>query len=128
MTDFSKAPTSFFVPTTDGDISKTFYAEVLGLELVEDTQFAVVFKLADSELRLSKVSDFKPFPWTVLDFQVDDISVAMKGLRDQGVKFQHYNEMGQDEDGVWVAPGGTTQIAWFKDPDGNVLSVSQRGK
>lgn len=128
MTDFSKAPTSFFVPTTDGDISKTFYAEILGLELIEDGQFAVVFKLADSELRLSKVPDFKPFPWTVLDFQVDDISLAMKGLTDHGVKFERFTGMDQDEDGVWVAPGGTAQIAWFKDPDGNVLSVSQRGK
>lgn len=128
MTDFSKAPTSFFVPTTDGDISTTFYAEILGLELIEDSPFAVVFKLSDSELRLSKVPDFKPFPWTVLDFQVDDISVAMKGLTDHGVKFERFDGMDQDEDGVWVAPGGTAQIAWFKDPDGNVLSVSQRGK
>lgn len=127
MTDFTKAPTSFFLATTDGDISKTYYAEVLGLELVEDSQFAVVFRLAGAELRLSKVPEFQPFPWTVLDFQVDDISVAMKRLRDKGVRFQRFEGMDFDEDDVWTVPGGKTQIAWFKDPDGNVLSVSQRG-
>lgn len=127
MTDFSKAPTSFFLATTDGDISKTFYAEVMGLELMEDSQFAVVFKLAGAELRISKVPAFTPFPWTVLDFQVDDLGLAMTRLREKGVSFEQFDGMDQDEDGVWSVPGGGAKIAWFKDPDGNVLSVSKRG-
>lgn len=127
MTDFSAAPTSFFLATADGDVSKTFYAEVLGLELIEDSQFAVVFKLAGAELRISKVPSLTPFPWTVLDWQVDDLAQAMRQLKDKGVTFERFDGMEQDEDGVWAVPGGGVRIAWFKDPDRNVLSVSQRG-
>ena len=127
MTDFSQAPTSFFLATMDGDVSKTFYAEVLGLELTEDSPFAVVFRLAGAELRISKVPAFTPFPWTVLDWQVSDIRQAMSTLKDKGVSFERFDGMEQDEEGVWAVPGGGARIAWFKDPDGNVLSVSQRG-
>ncbi len=127
MTDFSKAPTSFFLATADGDVAKAFYAEVMGLELTEDSPYAVVFKLADSELRISKVPSFTPFPWTVLDWQIGDIKEAMTSLKDKGVTFERFDGMDQDEDGVWAVPGGGPRIAWFKDPDGNVLSVSQRG-
>lgn len=126
MTDFSQAPTSFFLATTDGDVSKAFYAEVLGLELTEDSPYAMVFKLAGAELRLSKVPAFKPFPWTVLDWRVDDLKTAMRRLNDKGVSFERFDGMEHDEDGVWTEPDGGARIAWFKDPDGNVLSVSQR--
>lgn len=126
MTDFAKAPTSFFLATADGDAAKAFYAEVMGLELTDDSPFAVVFKLAGAELRLSKVPSFTPFPWTVLDFQVEDLRAAMDKLRGRGVTFERFDGMDQDADGVWTVPGGGARIAWFKDPDGNVLSVSQR--
>lgn len=127
MTDFSQAPTSFFLATADSEAAKRFYADVMGLEMTEDSEYAVVFKLADAELRISKVPSFTPFPWTVLDWQVGDIREAMAKLKEGGVSFERFDGVDHDDDGVWAVPGGGAKIAWFKDPDGNVLSVSQRG-
>lgn len=127
MSDLQRAPTSFFLATTDGDRAKAFYTAVIGLECTDDSPFAVVFRLADAELRVSKVPAFTPHPFTVLDWQVPDLEAAMAALADNGVTFKRFDGMDQDEAGVWMVPGGATRIAWFADPDGNVLSVSQRG-
>ena len=126
MESLKTCPVSVFLATADAEKSKTFYADVLDLSLVEDSPFALVFALKETELRISKVPSFKPFPWTVLDWQVADLAAAMKMLSGRGVTFERFDGMEQDDNGVWTTPDGAAQIAWFKDPDGNVLSVSRR--
>ena len=113
-----------FVAITDGARAKVFY-EKLGLTFVSEDPFAVVFDSNGNMIRLTKVNDFRPQPFTVLGWQVADIVAAVKRLQSAGVTFERYGEfMQQDELGIWTAPGGT-KVAWFKDPDGNTLSVSQ---
>jgi len=120
------ANTSTFLATTQPKASRVFYTDVIGLDFVEDNDFAVVFNMANSELRISKVQDFTPHPFTVLDWQVENIKTAVADLKSKGIAMTMYDFMEQDEDGIWTVPGNGTQIAWFKDPDDNVLSVSQR--
>ena len=120
------APTSIFLATTQPAAAQAFYTDVIGLEFVEDNEFAIVFNMAGSELRISKVPQFTPHPFTVLDWQVDNIKDTVVKLKSIGISFVIYDFMEQDEDGIWTVPGGGAQIAWFKDPDNNVLSVSQR--
>ena len=122
----SKASISVFLATTQAAASRAFYTDVLGLEFVSDDEFAIVFNLADAELHISKVQNYTPHPFTVLDWQVDDLKAAVADLKSKGVTFVVYDFMEQDEDGIWTVPGEATQIAWFKDPDDNVLSASQR--
>ncbi|HUN88788.1 MAG TPA: VOC family protein [Terriglobales bacterium] len=114
-----------FVAITDGERAKAFYAEKLGLSFVSDDPFAVVFVSSGNMIRLTKVKQFTPQPFTVLGWQVPDVVAAVKRLQASGVTFERYGDfMQQDELGIWTAPGGT-KVAWFKDPDGNTLSVSQ---
>jgi len=113
-----------FVAITDGARAKVFY-EKLGLTFVSEDPFAVVFDSNGNMIRLTKVNEFRPQPFTVLGWQVANIVAAVKRLQSAGVTFERYGEfMQQDELGIWTAPGGT-KVAWFKDPDGNTLSVSQ---
>ena len=91
-----------------------------------DDPYALVYQIAGMELRLSKVPNHTPLPFTVLDWQVTSISDAHATLSGQGVEFTIYDGMGQDENGIWTSPDGGARILWFKDPDGNVLSVSER--
>ncbi len=126
MSFLPSSPVSVFLATARAEEAKNFYADVLGLTLREDTPFAVVFDLHGAELRISKVPEFKPFPWTVLDWQVPDITDAMSDLAKKKVEFARFGGIEQDENGIWTTPDGAAKIAWFKDPDGNVLSVSER--
>lgn len=126
MADLSGSKVTFFLATADADRSKAFYTGQLGLQLLDDSPYGLVLALAGSELRISKVTAFTPFAWTVLDWQVADLGASMAALRGSGVDFVRFEGMDQDADGVWSVPGGGARIAWFKDPDGNVLSVSQR--
>jgi len=75
-------------------------------------------------LRVTKVEDLRPQPFTVFGFAVDDIAVEMDRLAAGGVEFNRYDGFGQDPAGVWTAPGGD-RVAWFADPDGNTLSLTQ---
>ena len=114
-----------FVPITDPARAKSFYAEKLGLTFVSEDPFAVVFDANGNMLRLTRVQDITPQAFTILGWQVSDIVATVKGLQAAGVTFERYGGfMHQDELGIWDAPGGT-RVAWFKDPDGNTLSVSQ---
>ncbi len=114
-----------FVAITDGVRAKVFYEEKLGLTFVSEDPFAVVFDSNGNMIRLTKTKESQPPPFTVLGWQVPDIAAAVKRLQAAGVVFERYGEsMQQDELGIWTAPGGT-KVAWFKDPDGNTLSVSQ---
>jgi catechol 2,3-dioxygenase-like lactoylglutathione lyase family enzyme len=113
-----------FVATTDPDRSSDFYVEVLGLTVRERTPYALVLDGGGTELRVTVVPERPPTPYTVLGWEVADIGAAVRDLVGKGVEFIRYDPMDQDELGVWTAPGGA-RMAWFTDPDGNVLSFSQ---
>ena len=120
------APATIFLAVTEVEPALAFYRDALGLEFVTDDPFALVFKGPGYELRLSKVPEFTPLPFTILDWQVDDIRASIKTLADKGVERATFTGIEVDADGVWTSPDGGAQIFWFKDPDANVLSISQR--
>jgi len=114
-----------FVATRDPDSAKVFYRDTLALRLVqEQLPFALVFDAHGTMLRVSIVRELHVAPYTVLGWEVTDIVATVKELVEAGVKFTRYPGMQQDELGIWTAPGGA-RVAWFQDPDGNVLSVTQ---
>ncbi len=113
-----------FVPARDMTRAGAFYGGVLGLRLVSQDSFAAVFDANGIMLRVSAVADLTPAPYTVLGWQVGDIAAAVEELTRSGVVFERYEGMSQDAQAIWVSPGGA-RIAWFKDPDGNTLSVTE---
>ena len=114
-----------FVATRDPARAKEFYRDTLGLRLISEDDFAIVFDANGVMLRVSTVREIAPAQYTVLGWEVSDIVAKVKELGKAGVKFERYSFPGQDEMGIWTAPGGVARVAWFKDPDGNVLSLSQ---
>lgn len=114
-----------FIPTLDRERAKKFYTNVLGLLLIRADEYALVFEAGPVILRVTPVKEFTPHPFTVLGWEVPDIVAMAKALRERGVKFEQYGFPTQDSDGIWTVPGGTTKVAWFKDPDGNLLSLTQ---
>ena len=117
------------IPTVKKDEAKEFYESVLGLKFRLDDGFALVFDTAGIMLRVTPVQEFKPHQFSVLGWEVDDILSAVSDLKQRGVGFEIYDFpwMQQDDLGIWTAPDGTS-VAWFKDPDGNLLSVTQHAK
>jgi len=113
-----------FTATRDLDRARAFYAVVLGLELVEQTPIACVLAANGTTVRVSLVDDLTPAPYTVLGWLVPDIRASVRDLTARGVTFERFDGMDQDHDGVWTAPSGD-RVAWFKDPDGNTLSVTE---
>ena len=114
-----------FVPISDAARAKSFYADKLGLKFVSEDSFAVVFDANGNMIRLTRMKEVQPQAFTILGWQVSDIVATVQRLQASGVTFERYGGfMQQDELGIWDAPGGT-RVAWFKDPDGNTLSVSQ---
>jgi catechol 2,3-dioxygenase-like lactoylglutathione lyase family enzyme len=113
-----------FVATLDAEASRTFYADVLGLRLVSDEPFALVFDVNGRMLRIAKTKVLSPASHTVLGWEVDDIESKVSELGARGVVFQHFDGMGQDPLGIWTSPSGA-RVAWFKDPDGNNLSLTE---
>jgi catechol 2,3-dioxygenase-like lactoylglutathione lyase family enzyme len=101
-----------------------FYRDVLGLVLESEDVFASVFHIGSVTLRVSTVSDFTPHEHTILGFRVADVTETVKLLARAGVSFQTYPHIRHDELGICTLPGGSARVAWFKDPDGNVLSVT----
>jgi catechol 2,3-dioxygenase-like lactoylglutathione lyase family enzyme len=113
-----------FVATADLERAHAFYGGVLELRRVEASPFANAYDAGGTQLRVTRVDDPPAAPFTVVGWSVADIEAAMAHLAGRGVEFERYDGMGQDEAGVWTAPSGT-RVAWFKDPDGNTLSLSQ---
>lgn len=113
-----------FVTTADGERARKFYEGVLGLAVVEDTPFALVMDANGTMLRIAKAQKVVVVPYTVLGWKVNDIARVARELAAKGVQFERYEGMQQDEAGVWASPSGA-RIAWFKDPDGNTLSLTQ---
>ncbi|HYP88866.1 MAG TPA: VOC family protein [Polyangiaceae bacterium] len=113
-----------FVATAQPQRAKRFYGDVLGLKLLADDPYAIVFDAAGTLLRVQKVDAVQPPGHTALGWQVTDIAQAVAALREKDVAFERYEFLEQDPQGVWTSPAGG-KIAWFKDPDGNVLSLTQ---
>ena len=113
-----------FVPTQDSAKARSFYEEKLGFQFISDDMFALVMRAGETMIRIAKVKDFTPPPFTVLGWQVSNIEEMVAWLQKRGVAFEKYPWVTDKELGIWRAPGGD-KVAWFKDPDGNVLSLSQ---
>lgn len=116
-----------FVPTTNPARSRRFFETTLGLQLVSEDSFALVFDANGTSIRVADVSSvtgFRPAPFTVLGWAVRDIQAVVTDLAAGGVKFQRFPGMEQDADGIWTSPS-QARIAWFTDPEGNVLSLTQ---
>ena len=118
------ATPAIVICTSDRDRATAFYRDTLGLVLTREDRFAAVFTTGGVTLRLSLVADFTPHEHSILGFVVQDVKATVKALREQGVTFNVYPGFSQDEFGILTLPGGAGQVAWFKDPDGNVLSVT----
>ena len=123
-----------FAAVRDRDAARKFYRDTLGLRLLGEDQYALIFDANGTTLRLTPVPTWTPPQFTVLGWEVEDIVAAVNDLRSAGVEFQRYPWMkDQDEMGIWTSPSGPdvaavhagARVAWFKDPDGNVLSVAQ---
>ena len=113
-----------FASTTDLARARTFYEATLGLPVVDENAFACVFDAHGTMLRITAVGEVAPPGYTVLGWRVSDISATVTGLESQGVVFTRYDGMNQDAQGVWTTPNGD-RVAWFTDPDGNVLSLTE---
>ena len=114
-----------FVTIVDVARAKEFYRDTLGLRLIsEEPPYALVFDANGIMLRLGMGKERPPVPGTVLGWQVPDASAAVRDLEQSGVRFERYNHLKQDEHGIWTTPTGA-KAAWFKDPDGNILSISE---
>jgi catechol 2,3-dioxygenase-like lactoylglutathione lyase family enzyme len=114
------------IVTTQPDQARDFYEGRLGLPLVEDEQFALVFDVNGIMLRVTKLETHSPAPFTVLGFDVADISSEITRLITKGIIFEQFEGLEQDERGICTFSDGT-QVAWFRDPDGNLLSLTEFG-
>ena len=113
-----------FVPTKDSAQARSFYEGKLGFQFVSDDMFALVMRAGENMIRIAKGKDFTPAPYTVLGWEVPNIEEIVAWLQNRGVVFEKYPFVQDKELGIWTAPTGD-KVAWFKAPDGNVLSVSQ---
>ena len=115
-----------FVPTLDFKKARKFYEKTLGLKFVSEDQFALVFDAHGVTVRVVNVSGvkgFTPLPFTILGWRVQDVESTAKTLAKKGVRFERFPGMDQDASGIWSSPSGA-RIAWFRDPDGNILSIA----
>jgi catechol 2,3-dioxygenase-like lactoylglutathione lyase family enzyme len=113
-----------FVATTDLDRAHAFYGDVLGLERTEAGPYANAYDVGGTSLRVTRVERVASAPYTVLGWRVDDIAAAIAALGARGVAVRRFDGVQQDDDGVWTAPGGA-RVAWFEDPDANLLSLTE---
>ena len=117
-------PVIAFIPTRDAAKARTFYEGVLGLTFVSDDAFAIVMDAKGTMIRIVRVGEFTPMPFTILGFQVENIHQAVVELAGKGLVFARYAYFEQSSEGIWTSPNGS-KVAWFLDPDGNTLSISQ---
>lgn len=113
-----------FLPTVNAGKAKLFYKDILGLKLLSEDNYALEFDANGTSLRVIVVQELQPQAFTVLGWNVDDIASTIKSLNERSIFCEKYDFLEQDNLGVWRSPGGS-KVAWFKDPDGNVLSLSE---
>jgi catechol 2,3-dioxygenase-like lactoylglutathione lyase family enzyme len=124
MTLTSARPVAF-IQTSDPAKAIAFYRDVLGLAFLRDDGFASVFEMGGATLRITTIKEYAPHPFPALGWHVPDMTAAVAALTAKGAKAEIYPGMGQDEAGIWTAPDGQAKVWWFKDPDGNLLSLTQ---
>src|SRR6516164_8825255 len=112
-----------FVGVRDAKRAKAFYRETLGLKLVSEDEFALVFDAAGTMLRVTTVQEVAAAKYTVLGWQVSDVVRTAKNLQKAHITLERYPGTQQDELGIWNSPSGA-RVAWFKDPDGNTLGIT----
>jgi catechol 2,3-dioxygenase-like lactoylglutathione lyase family enzyme len=123
----SSSPIIGFIPTRDADRARAFYEGTLGLEFIADDGFALVFRSGQNMIRIARTAEFTPAPFTILGWEVADIVAEVTALTAAGVAFARYPFLPPDQVddlGIWTTPTAD-KVAWFQDPDGNTLSVSQ---
>ena len=113
-----------FLATRNPAESRAFYEDKIGLTLISEEHFALMFDLKGHRLRITKVNELTPAKHTVLGWHVSDVAAMIRHLMASGVVFEQFDEMDQDQLGMWTSPSGA-KVAWFKDPDGNSLSITQ---
>jgi catechol 2,3-dioxygenase-like lactoylglutathione lyase family enzyme len=113
-----------FIATANAERARAFYGDTLGLALVEDNGFSLVFDAHGTTLRVQRVEAVAPHPYTALGWRVDDLAAAVRALVGAGVPMARFPGLPQDPDGIWDTPDGS-RVAWFHDPDGNTLSLEQ---
>lgn len=116
-----------FLLTVNPDAALSFYRDTLGLAYLRDDGFALVFDMNGVMLRIGKIAQFTPAQNTVLGWESSEITAAVDALVNKGIIFERYPNMAQDERAICTFPNGD-KVAWFKDPDANVLSLSQHAK
>ena len=120
----ARATITAFVATAQPARAAAFYGDTLGLRKVSDDDFALVFDANGVELRVQKVERLTAQPFTAIGWRVGDVAAVVAALGAKGVRFERYPGLAQDAQGIWAAPSGA-RVAWFKDPDGNLLSVAE---
>ncbi len=121
----TEAKSMGFVASVQPEQAKKFYGETLGLKFLNEDQYGTMYSVSKSlTLRVQKVKELKPQPFTIFGWQVDDIEIAVNSLVERGVKFEVFGFPGQDKRGICTFKNGA-KVAWFKDPDGNTLSIAQ---
>jgi catechol 2,3-dioxygenase-like lactoylglutathione lyase family enzyme len=114
-----------FIPTVDAERARRFYVDTLGLTFISDDQFAITIRTGQTDIRIARMDAFNPAPYTILGWKVPDIEAIARQFAAAGITFERYPFLEQDANGIWSSPDGAAKVAWFKDPDGNVLSISQ---
>ncbi len=122
MSILKSAKACAFIATRDREVAKAFYANRLGFVLQSEDEYGVVFAMQDASLRITPLPDFIPHQHTALGWNVADVPATVTALTEAGIGFERYSFLEQDELGIWKS--GEAQVAWFKDPDGNILSIS----
>jgi catechol 2,3-dioxygenase-like lactoylglutathione lyase family enzyme len=125
MTSLAASRPVTFIMTADVAASRAFYEGVLGLPLGPQDDFATVYDLGGATLRVTHIPDWKAGGHPAIGWHVEDIAATVAALTAKGVTFTIYPGFGQDDQGIWTAPDGQAKVAWFPDPDGNVLSLTQ---
>lgn len=120
----ASSPVIAFLATADAARCRQFYEDMLQLRVISDDAFAVVFDCNGTMLRIQKVDSVQPASYTSLGWQTDDVYQVVQHLASRGVQFERYTGLEQDELDIWTSPAGA-RVAWFKDPDGNMLSLTQ---
>lgn len=113
-----------FLITKDYEKARAFFEGILGLRFVSHDEYALVFRAGENIVRIVKVPSFTPVTSTALGWEVRNIEAVVASLKERGVSFENYPFIQDRELGIWTTPNGD-KVAWFKDPDGNVLSVSE---
>jgi len=125
MVGLASARVVTHILTRDPAASKAWYTEILGLTVAEEDDYGCALRLNGATLRITRIEDHQAGPTPVLGWQVDDIAATIRTLNAKGVTMTIYEGYGMDALGVWTAPDGGSKLAWFADPDGNVLGLSQ---